>query len=123
MTAAWGWLHRSDGPIGRWRAALTVALGLLGGCVFVPRTVQVYDADCQITSRQMVLDMQQIGTFGHCANEGCAAALVALGAVASVSAVISGSVVVVGNVVYWFEKRSLCREEPRDRSREPLPAR
>ncbi|WP_251972167.1 hypothetical protein [Sphaerotilus microaerophilus] len=83
--------------------------------MFVPRTVQVYDEDCQITSRQMVLDVQQIGTLGHCVNEGCAGALVALGAVASVSAVISGSVVIVGNVVYWFEKRSLCREAPRPR--------
>ena len=89
----------------------------------MPRTVQVYDADCQITARQLVLDVQQIGTFGRCANEGCAAALVALGAVASVSAVISGSVVIVGNVVYWFEKRSLCREGPPERMREPLPAR
>lgn len=107
---------------GRW-AALFLVLALLGGCVFVPRTVQVYDADCQITARQMVLDVQQIGTIGHCSNEGCAAALVALGAAASVSAVISGSVVIVGNVVYWFEKRSLCREGPKEPFREPLPAR
>ncbi len=94
--------------------AVACAAGL-AGCVFVPRTVQVYDEDCQITRRQMVLDVQQIGTIGHCVNEGCAGALVALGAVASVSAVISGSVVIVGNVVYWFEKRSLCREAPRPR--------
>jgi hypothetical protein len=87
----------------------------LSGCVFVPRTVSVYDADCQITSRQMVLDVQQIGTLTHCSNEGCAGVLVALGAVASVSAVVSGSVVIVGNVVYWFEKRNLCREGPRPR--------
>jgi hypothetical protein len=123
MTPRTAWLARAAATAGRWRGALILTLGLLGGCVFVPRTVQVYDADCQITSRQLVLDVQQIGTFGHCANEGCAAALVALGAVASVSAVISGSVVIVGNVVYWFEKRNLCREGPKDRLREPLPAR
>ena len=86
---------------------------LLAGCVVVPRTVQVYDADCQITYRQMVMSVEQVGTFGHCRNEGCAAVLVALGAVATVTAVVSGSVVIVGNVVYWFEKRNLCHEGPR----------
>lgn len=123
MTLRPGWLFRPDAACSGRSAALILALGLLGGCVFVPRTVQVYDADCQITAREMVLDVQQIGSFGHCSNEGCAAALVALGAVASVSAVISGSVVIVGNVVYWFEKRSLCREGPKERFREPQPAR
>ena len=89
----------------RFLLAVACATGL-AGCVFVPRTVQVYDEDCQITSRQMVLDVQQIGTLGHCHNEGCAAALVAIGAVAAVTAVVSGSVVLVGNVVYWIEKQT-----------------
>lgn len=95
------------------RLSLCLAALLLSGCVVVPRSVPVYDAECQITSRQWVLDVQQIGSFAGCHNEGCIGVLVALGAVASVSAVISGSVVVVGNVVYWFEKRSQCRELPR----------
>lgn len=117
--ATQGGMHRVRGAVTgalprapAWVLALALALT---GCVFVPRTVQVYDEDCQIVGRQMVLDVQQIGTLGHCSNEGCAGVLVALGAVASVSAVISGSVVIVGNVVYWFEKRSQCRERPRPR--------
>ncbi|MCK6424636.1 MAG: hypothetical protein L6Q75_06030 [Burkholderiaceae bacterium] len=100
-------------PARRRRLPALLAALLLSGCVVVPRSVPVYDADCQITHRQWVLDVQQIGSFAGCHNEGCIGVLVALGAVASVSAVISGSVVVVGNVVYWFEKRSQCRESPR----------
>ena len=56
----------------------------------------------------MVLEMQQIGVFGGCVNDGCVALLVAVGAVAVASAVVSGSIVVAGNVVYWFEKQGQC---------------
>jgi hypothetical protein len=56
----------------------------------------------------MVLELQQIGVFGGCVNEGCGALLVAGGAVAAASAVVSGSIVVAGNVVYWFEKQGQC---------------
>jgi hypothetical protein len=56
----------------------------------------------------MVLEMQQIGVFGRCVNDGCVALLVAVGAVAAASAVVSGSIVVAGNVVYWFEKQGQC---------------
>lgn len=108
--------HGAPAPaLGRLRRNLVAAgsVVLLAGCVFVPRTVQVYDEDCQISYRQMVMSVEQVGTLGHCRNEGCAAALVALGAVATVSAVVTGSVVIVGNVVYWFEKRNQCREGPR----------
>jgi hypothetical protein len=82
---------------------------VLAGCVYAPRTVTVYDPDCRIVTRHMVLDAQQVGAIGHCSNEGCLTLLVAMGAVSAVSAVVSGSVVVVGNVMYWFEKRSSCR--------------
>ena len=96
-----------------WRWLLPGLVTLLTACVFVPRTVHVYDEDCQISYRQMVMSVEQIGGIGRCHNESCAAALVALGAVATVSAVVSGSVVIVGNVVYWFEKRNQCHEGPR----------
>lgn len=92
--------------IRRARLGLAALLPALAACVVVPRTEQVYDPDCRTLRRQMVLDVQQIGTLGHCHNEGCAAALVAIGAVAAVTAVVSGSVVLVGNVVYWIEKQT-----------------
>lgn len=86
---------------------LVVAL-LLSACVVVPRTEVVYDDDCKIQKRQMVLDVQQVGWFGGCANQGCVALLVGAGAVATASAVVSGSIAVIGNVVYWLERRGQC---------------
>lgn len=95
----------------RRRAAGCLIAGgaLLAGCVYTPRSVTLYDPDCRIQTRQMVLDERQVGVIGRCHNEGCVAALVVFGAVSAATAVVSGSIVVVGNVVYWFEKRSNCR--------------
>jgi acyl transferase domain-containing protein len=91
------------------RRLSTAALALLlAGCVFVPRTAQVYDERCGIQTRQLVLELQQVGVFGGCANDGCVALLVAAGVVTAASAVLSGSVVVAGNIVYWFERRGAC---------------
>jgi hypothetical protein len=87
--------------------SLFVAL-LLSACVVVPRTEIVFDDDCKIQKRQMVLDVHQVGYFGGCANHGCVALLVGAGAVATATAVISGSIAVVGNVVYWLERRGQC---------------
>ncbi|MBL0728743.1 hypothetical protein [Piscinibacter sp. HJYY11] len=80
----------------------------LSACVVVPRTETVFDDDCKIQKRQMVLDVQQIGAFGGCNGKECAVLLVGLGAVAAASAVISGSIAVIGNVVYWAERRGQC---------------
>ncbi len=84
------------------------ALALLQACVVVPRTDSVYDEECKYQRRQMVLEVQQIGAFGGCANDGCVALLVGAGVVAAASAVVSSSIAVVGNVVYWFERQGRC---------------
>jgi hypothetical protein len=81
---------------------------LLAGCIYVPRTTVVYDANCQIEAKHMTLEMTQIGALGHCSGNRCAELLVAAGAVAGASAVVSGSIVVTGNIVYWFEKQGRC---------------
>ena len=90
------------------RALIVWAAAFLLGCVFVPRTTTTYDKDCQVEAHHMVLDAQQIGSFGSCANHGCAAELVAAGAVATASVIVSGSIAVTGNVVYWLEKQGRC---------------
>ncbi len=90
----------------RWETLLLAAL--IQGCVYLPRTIEVYDSTCRIQSRQMVLELHQIGMLGHCHNDGCVAALAFIGAVTAASVVVSGSIVVAGNVVYWFEKRGQC---------------
>ena len=94
------------------RLSILLVFALLQGCVVLPRTVDVYDAQCRITARQMTLEVEQLGGFVGCANEGCAALLVAAGAVTAASAVVSGSIAVVGNFVYWLEKRGKCDPEP-----------
>jgi len=81
---------------------------VLGGCLYLPRTTEVYDAQCNVTARHMTMDLYQIGAIGRCQGQRCAELLVAAGAVAAASAVVSGSIVVTGNVVYWFEKQGRC---------------
>jgi len=88
-----------------------VIAALLAACVVVPRTDSVYDAHCKVLRRQMTLEVQQIGAFGGCANDGCVALLVAAGVVAAASAVVSGSIAVVGNVVYWIEQQGQCKPD------------
>ena len=94
-----------------WRLAAPVLLVTLQACVFVPRTTEVYDFDCRVSSRQMDLQAVEIGGFGRCQSRECAVILVAVGATAAASAVVSGSIVVVGNVVYWLEKQGRCQRE------------
>jgi len=104
-------MPRRCAPSGRGAWATVMALGMLLGlsaCVVVPRTTEFYDADCHITTRQMRLEAVQVGVLGRCSNEGCATALVVIGATAVATAVVSGSIVVVGNVVYWLEKQGRC---------------
>jgi len=91
------------------RAAATLAFLLpIAGCIYLPRTTEVYDSACHIGARQMKLEMAQLGNFTSCQGKGCAELLVAAGAVAAASAVVSGSIVVTGNIVYWFEKEGRC---------------
>ena len=90
------------------RLGVLVLALLLQACVVVPRTKTVYDEDCRIHARQMVLAVEQAEVFGGCVNEGCAALLVGLGVITAATAVVSGSIAVAGNIVYWFEKQGQC---------------
>jgi len=81
---------------------------LLQSCIVVPRTIEVYDPECQIVARHMDLQTVQIGYISRCSNEGCAALIVAAAATVTATAIISGSIVVIGNTVYWFEKQGRC---------------
>lgn len=87
---------------------LALLMAAMQGCVYLPRTTTVYDANCHVEARHMQLEMAQIGQLGHCSGQQCAELLVAVGAVAAASAVVSGSIVVTGNIVYWFEKQGRC---------------
>lgn len=89
-----------------------VVTAMLQACVYVPRTKEVYDANCQVTAKHMELEPVQVAAINHCNHEACVAILAAASVTAVASAVISGSIVAVGNVVYWFEKQGQCKREP-----------
>ncbi|HYM99845.1 MAG TPA: hypothetical protein VET25_08870 [Aestuariivirgaceae bacterium] len=86
---------------------------LLQGCIYVPRTTNVYDEECRYELRHWTLKPEEIGSFGSCTDEGCLAMLVGTGIVAAASVVVSGSIVVVGNIVQWVEKQQ-CSISPRN---------
>lgn len=95
----------------------------MNACVFLPKTVDLYDSECQTAWKQMELEPVQVAMVGPCSNGNCAAELVVVGAVAAASAVVSGSIVVVGNVVYWMEKQGRCVRRTRApvQTAEPAP--
>ena len=87
-----------------------VVPALLQACIYLPKTKEVYDVDCRITSKHMELQPVQIAAIAHCGHNDCVAILAAAAATAATSAIISGSIVVVGNMVYWFEKQGQCKK-------------
>lgn len=92
------------------RLAVAVPLlALLQACIYVPRTTQVFDPDCQIVANHMVLQEVQVAAIQGCANEGCVALVVGAGVVSAASAIVSGTIVVTGNIAYWFERKAYCR--------------
>jgi hypothetical protein len=97
----------------RLRATFIAAMAAAAsfGCAY-PRTIHVYDEQCQITARQMVLDVIDLNVSRSCSGNHCVSQLVAQAAVLAASTVISGSIVVTGNVVYWLEKKRNCRPKP-----------
>lgn len=90
------------------RTVWLLPVALMQGCVYLPRTTQVYDPDCHVMANRMVLEEVQVAAIHHCANEGCVALVVTAGLATAASVVISGTIVVAGNVAYWFERRSGC---------------
>ena len=88
-------------------------LVMLQACMVLPRTTQVYDPECQVLTRHMVLVAVQVAAIHQCANQGCVALVVGAGIVSAASVVVSGSIVVAGNIAYWFEKQAQCRKEPK----------
>ncbi len=95
-------------PTAKPAAALSIAVMLLAGCVYMPETTTRYDPKCGIYERKMTMQPYQVGSLMGCRDEGCVTGLVAAGVVSVASAVITGSVVVAGNVASWLEKQGQC---------------
>ena len=88
-------------------ALLLLTSSLQLGCAY-PRTIRVYDEECQITARKMVLDVTAVKRSSKCVNNDCLEQLLGEVTLLAASTVVSGSIVVAGNVVYWLEKRANC---------------
>ena len=88
----------------------------ISGCVFYPRAVEYYDAQCEIRYRTLVLETETMkeSCSGPSSNDpqghGCLALVVAMSAG---SAIVSGSIVVAGNTIYWLEKEGKCLAKPK----------
>ncbi|MCW5632382.1 MAG: hypothetical protein KIT17_03525 [Rubrivivax sp.] len=74
-------------------------------------TRDVYDPDCRLMRREVVLDAAVIGQFHSCSGQQCSVLLATLGVVSAATLVVSGSLAVVGNVVYWMEHEANCRRQ------------
>ncbi len=94
------------------RLSAPAAALLLAGCLVVPQTVETYDPDCRMRTKQVVLETAVVGGFTSCAGEGCVAMLATMGFITAASVVVSGSIAVVGNVLYWAEKQGQCARAP-----------
>ena len=98
--------------VDRHRLAALGAAVALAGCIVVPQTETVYDRECQVHTRQVVLQTAVIGGLHSCGGDGCAAMLAAMGIVTAASVVVSGSIAIVGNVVYFLERQGRCVRPP-----------
>lgn len=88
--------------------SLSLIVAALFGCAY-PKTIRVYDEECQIVTRKMELDVTDPNKSGKCTNNDCVAELVGSMALLAASTVVSGSIVIAGNVVYWLEKKANCK--------------
>jgi hypothetical protein len=95
-------------------AALIVAASA-SACVVVPVVDMRADVSCDLTTRQVTLDVQQIAALGGCYGDACLAQLVVGGVVFATSLVVSGSVAIVGNTLHWIERVRKCgRDKAQD---------
>lgn len=93
-------------------AAAAVASLALAACIVVPTTQTVYDPDCRMHTRQVVLQTAVLGGLHSCSGDACAAMLATMGIVTAASVVVSGSIAIVGNVVYFLERQGRCVRGP-----------
>ncbi|WP_157497629.1 hypothetical protein [Gilvimarinus chinensis] len=74
-----------------------------------PKTIHVYDAECNIQVRKAVLDTSQVKQTLSCTNDECVDDLIASSIVGAGSVIVAGSIVMVSNVVYWIEREQECQ--------------
>lgn len=104
------------------RALVLAMAGLLGGCIVVARSADVYDPACRTTVKQVVLETEVVGVLAPCRNDGCLVMLASMGIISAATAVVAGSVAIVGNIAYWVERGGQCPEAAPPPAARPTPA-
>lgn len=85
-----------------------MVLLLLQACFFYPKVSPQQTASCDVSTRQLTLD---VGVLDLSSTSGDIDDLMAVVVViGGVSAVVSGSIVLVGNTVHWLEKEGRCED-------------
>lgn len=98
-----------------YRELLVVAslVVFLTGCAFVPKVSknQNYTAGCEMLTRKLTLDIEELD-IGDCdINEDLGGCLVFEGIISPIlTFVASGSVVIIGNTVHWIEYQGRCEK-------------
>ena len=96
---------------------LLLMLTSLAGCVYLPKTTEVFSPQCGMALKHIALTSEQVNTFVVCDHEACVALLVLAGVVTVASAVVSGSIVVIGKAVYWLENQINCQRTESDHAK------
>ena len=95
---------------------LIILLSLLvSSCVYYPRKIEHYDAECKITFNTLELETKEMKDACAKTNSNDpsgAACLTGILTLSAASAIVSGSLVVVGNTAYWLEKEGRCLAKP-----------
>jgi len=93
------------------KLTLIISSFIFSSCVYYPKKIEYYDAQCDITVKKLVLEtkeMQDACSSKNSNDSSRAACLVGVISLSALSAIISGSLVVVGNTAYWLEKEGKC---------------
>ena len=82
-----------------------IIITILSNCAYYPKQVEVYDQDCNIQFKKLILQRSDSNmSVSDCENEACIASLLSI----PMQALVAGSVVIAGNAVYWLEKEGKC---------------
>lgn len=91
-------------------AIITLSL-FISSCVYYPKKIEHYDAQCDITFKKLELETKEMKDACSRPNSNDAAGMTCLTGVltmSAVSAIVSGTIVIVGNIAYWLEKEGRC---------------
>ncbi len=99
------------------RTIIMITLFFLSSCVVLPKKVQDDYNDCQLTTRQLTLEvvgdpsetidvLDQLNTA--CDNPACMLIVAPYITIGAGVTVVSGSIMVVNNTIHWIEKESVC---------------